>query len=344
METKFIDNNSEIPDVIEESNAPLSNRGQHAETITPKQSLPYYWYTYTDDCGNIYSIDSVRVTFTIPRRNENKFNNFLNHFDRTDIQELMRCYAPYKYHYMYRISYTDAETSLIVGFGINCGSPNDGFLDFNPNKLLTHESNKAISDLNRLLAISSYYDIRRWDLAIDIPCKREDVHLIKDRRTKTCLLNSDKYILRINSTPDSTEYLGHRNSEGFIKLYNKTRESDLSTDLTRLEITFGDTETESKLNEQMSKYLPLVTYPNSAYTLDHTALRPDERWKIHAILASENREALILELKRNNYHIWKKIKPYVIGNCVFRPDESIIQKLSETLYSAFEYRHFKKII
>lgn len=338
-----LNSNIDIPETFEGSVAPLSNRGQHTETIIKQRSLPFYWYAYTDACGNIYSIDGVRVKIMIPQKNLPKFNKLLNGLERTDVQEYPECRLPFRYRFMYTINYADAETTLTVGYHFNCGEPNDGMFDFNPNKLLVHESDKAISDLNRILALSSYYEIKRWDLAIDIPFKREDVFLIKDRRTKTSLLKSDKYEIRINSAPDSTEYLGKRNSDGFVKLYNKTKESNLSTDLTRLEITFGDTETEAKLKAQLKKYFPRVAYPNSAYTLDYTALKPDEIWRIHAILSSENPEALILELKHNNYHIWKKINIYVQGNCMFVPDINIIQKLSETLYSSFEYRHFKII-
>lgn len=39
-----------------------------------------------------------------------------------------------------------------------------------------------------------------------------------------------------------TTYLGKRLSEGFTKLYDKKKESDLDYDLTRLEITFGDSD------------------------------------------------------------------------------------------------------
>ena len=71
----------------------------------------------------------------------------------------------------------------------------------------------------------------RWDLAIDVPVKRSQACFYKDRRDYTYHKSSRKGV---------TTYLGQRNKEGFVKLYDKTLESGLSEDLTRLEITFGE--------------------------------------------------------------------------------------------------------
>lgn len=70
--------------------------------------------------------------------------------------------------------------------------------------------------------------VKRWDLACDVPVTRSDVQLFKDKR---------KYTQFYMSKEDYTEYLGQSDSAGRIKVYNKTLESQLDYDLTRIEVT-----------------------------------------------------------------------------------------------------------
>lgn len=103
-------------------------------------------------------------------------------------------------------------------------------IEFNPNKVLPC----AFTDeLFQLLLVNSYdVSLKEFDIAIDLPLKREAFSM----STK----NGRKYSLIYNSDKDKTEYSGTRHSNGFTKIYNKTLESKLKTDITRIEFTFTD--------------------------------------------------------------------------------------------------------
>lgn len=103
-------------------------------------------------------------------------------------------------------------------------------IEFNPNKVLPC----AFTDeLLQLLLVNSYdISLKEFDVAIDLPLKREAFSM----STK----NGRKYSLIYNSNQDKTEYSGTRHTNGFTKIYNKTLESKLKADITRIEFTFTD--------------------------------------------------------------------------------------------------------
>lgn len=75
-------------------------------------------------------------------------------------------------------------------------------------------------------------EIKRFDLAVDIPVERRNARLLKDGRV---------YSERKHGTA-WTEYLGAQASHiGRVKLYNKQTEAGLSCPLTRLEVTLDPT-------------------------------------------------------------------------------------------------------
>ena len=89
---------------------------------------------------------------------------------------------------------------------------------------------QCLFDLEKIRSFCSTYEVARWDLAVDVPFDRSNLHLKKDRR---------KYELHEHSYNDRTEYLGVRNSVGRVKVYNKTVESKLDYLLSRIEVTCG---------------------------------------------------------------------------------------------------------
>lgn len=103
-------------------------------------------------------------------------------------------------------------------------------VEFNPNKVLPCAFTE---ELFRLLIFCSYdITLKEFDIAVDLPLKR-DLFSMSTR-------NGRKYSLIYNSNQDKTEYSGVRHTNGFTKIYNKTLESKLDTDVTRLEFTFTD--------------------------------------------------------------------------------------------------------
>lgn len=99
-------------------------------------------------------------------------------------------------------------------------------LEFNPAKLFAC---LEFFDLHRrLMSAAIHVDVKKFDLAIDIPVAREDCFLFKDQRMER---------MEKHSESNKTSYLGQRGQHGNVKLYNKQLESDLPYPLTRLEIT-----------------------------------------------------------------------------------------------------------
>lgn len=131
-----------------------------------------------------------------------------------------------------------------------------GFLDFNPNKILgeiayddgfmrisvspfdqeeveyrglqSQIGQLLRTVLNELFPMVETIKIKRWDLAVDVPYGRDCVQLIKDNR---------KYSQFYKSAQDFTEYLGCMSAPGRVKVYNKQIEAGLDYPLTRIEVT-----------------------------------------------------------------------------------------------------------
>lgn len=102
---------------------------------------------------------------------------------------------------------------------------------------------KVTSLLNHYIAD---LEIRRWDLAVDVPYGRSEVQLLKDRR---------KYSQFYKSELDFTEYLGCQSAPGRVKIYNKQLEAQLNTPLTRIEVTLDSREYEQAVLSWPQVYL-----------------------------------------------------------------------------------------
>lgn len=184
-----------------------------------------------------YSLDMLRLEYKITR---DRLQVFLDSFRfRTDCDywESFKCFS-YRHQFTFKVDLNNSYT-LLADFN-GCKSSDDKvvILEFNPNKVGSDLG--LLSLLGKLRSISYYCRIVRFDCAIDIPVPRDRCKLIKDQRT---------YSEYKNSSSDYTQYLGHRNKHGYVKLYNKAKELGLEDDnLTRLEITIdgdktGDFET-----------------------------------------------------------------------------------------------------
>lgn len=132
------------------------------------------------------------------------------------------------------ISLTD-DSSFYFAFkhnsSINKESDVSWKIELNPNRCLPCEFVSEFIDFIISRSKPSTVRITQIDVAIDFKVDRLNVYLEKDGRVYT----------RIDSGSDRiTEYLSKHNEHGFVKLYNKTKESNLDYTLTRLEITLKD--------------------------------------------------------------------------------------------------------
>lgn len=250
-----------------------------------------YWISEIEN--NItYSIDMLRFDFVVSDRGMIDVLRYLTNPKRTDIVDRGMTIASFKYRYLFNINYHDS--SMAVGLSLNGTTAGDNlkcFCEFNPNKVMP----EVLEDLYFLIDNCLRFKLRRWDLAIDIPRPRNLVQLVKDQR---------KYSLTMKSSDDKTEYLGSRNTGGFIKLYNKTIESKLDTDVTRLEVTCSR---EMRLDDIMAA-IPKLLF--SQYQLELSLddkLSDKDRLLVDLLKMHPD---MFPRLDRRNR---KKFEPYIFG-------------------------------
>ena len=176
----------------------------------------------------IYSIDMIRIRVEImDKKLDNLFRVYLKDDEYKNVvykenrKELsFRHFATCQYK-------NDKVLKMMYYLnGVSNDKRHMGYIEFNPNSFAG--LNEFWDDFEILKSYFPYKEIVRFDIAIDIPIIRNKVAMLKDNRIYTSYRKS---------ALDFTETLGKRNNVGRVKLYNKTIESSLDYDLTRLEVT-----------------------------------------------------------------------------------------------------------
>lgn len=260
-----------------------------------------YWKSYIDKNGYTYSCDNIRLRLEFSEKKINFLMQYITNPDRFDIECSNPCFAAFRYKYLVNFKYN--ASSMTLGIGLNGLSREDnfmGFLEFNPNKLWLEV--KFHDDFNAILSICCY-EIVRFDLAIDVPLPRNYITAVRDNRT---------YKLIQNSNLDKTEYFGKRSSAGYVKIYNKTMESELNYDLTRIEITLDDI---SHISDQVNKWLPELYIMNPQQELLPEKSELSNTQLVLAELIYQSGTPDVYLKKIENYNIRNKIKNYIFQNC-----------------------------
>ncbi|HIQ74100.1 MAG TPA: hypothetical protein IAA51_06775 [Candidatus Cottocaccamicrobium excrementipullorum] len=203
----------------------------------------------------VLSCDKVRLGLTF--LDTDHMQAFADVIAQLPESSVHRSSADASYHYL--VTFGFSGCSFAVGFdfnGFNLEQRLKGFVEFNPNKILgdvwlqdgfflTSQTFGAPSEFMaqrhivsglfaRVWSCARMFadlELKRWDFAVDIPYRRSQVQLIKDRR---------KYSQFFRSLDDFTEYLGVGSNGGRVKVYNKKLEADLDYELTRIEVTLED--------------------------------------------------------------------------------------------------------
>lgn len=264
-----------------------------------------------------YSVDMVRYAFQFDKtacesisKDMQGLYDYLSDIIRTDLYKTSRAFA-YRDLFTFSSDYDDRDSSVItVGIGLNGVDRDDVFkcfLEFNPNKV-DADVLRIVIDALRPNCMRHWLKLVRWDLAIDIPVKRSQVCFYKDRRDYTYHKSARKGI---------TTYLGQRNKEGFTKLYDKTLESGLAENLTRLEITFC----ESGLPTMPQVYVDTNSQKELLLNLSGTN-------RVLALLLNQL-DAGDFETYYGmlNYKLRKKLEPYVKRGIQFEYDFKVIYSL-----------------
>lgn len=308
-----------------ENIAHISNRGD----VVQKTANPSYHKEIQKD-GMIYSVDMVRLKFKIksPQILERIMNTIQNkHLYTTDTpydyNYVERC-ALFKYRYNFNIYMKNGE-SFYVAFCMNNKKENvcEGVIEFNPNKCfgqdvtlysyhLDEETGQNIQTsvyqgdllnfflVNLISNNAKRVELVRFDLAVDVPYAKRQVRLLKDNRTY-------KMVAPSQDTNTHTEYLGKHQNSGFVKVYNKTIESNLDHDVTRIEIT----------SEYGNNYEKFMSQFPEAYIKGNGTLSPYIELKntdlvlYELLTTSDNMEMYFKQLGRDKQ---KKLKPYLFGD------------------------------
>lgn len=185
-----------------------------------------YWQQFqsSSDCS-IYSLDMVRLS--VDFRNElDGFEAWVKHLAEFDAKYDVKCHQSFDWFKFRKVfTFTVQGCSWCVGVGWQKYA-SKGFIEFNPNKCFSSPTFQSWWECFKLK--TPRRELKRYDLAIDIPCDRSNAWLFRRGKKNYQVVESDD---------GYTEYLGQRSHSGFIKLYDKTREARLPYPLTRLEMT-----------------------------------------------------------------------------------------------------------
>lgn len=272
----------------------------------------------------IYSCDMLRLLF------KTEFRDSEDRFIHIPIDKLLEILILNDYTVEYftsnRISaykhmYIIRKKNQVVTIGLEHNHMTDNvynhFIEFNPNKVDMKMIAFILKYLKRYIKYNkirgSYFEIGRWDLAVDLPVERSLVHLLKDGKKEY------KYV--IGSDSSVSEYCGKRNTAGFTKVYDKTRESKLDYDCTRIEVTF----------EADNIILPTVYLKEFQNSLDF-----DELTETDFVIVE-----MIKRLEQNEQYYWfsklgrkkqEKLKKYVFSeDNLFEFNLGSISKILDTV-------------
>lgn len=213
--------------------------------------IPYFREVKDKKTGFVYSLDNVVMKFRLYwAEDDGAVDEIFNEFSKccyvVDSFERLG-FAQYKHQFIFHMP---DENTFWVGVGFNGSGGTDYSncsVDFNPNKVGQFD---CFADVhNKLLEVSKEVELKRYDLAVDIPISRENFIGFKDKRIH------EEYRKRLASKADSTEYWGKRSSSGFVKLYNKQIECGLDNPMTRLELTLS-------MDDTAVSKLPNIMYIN----------------------------------------------------------------------------------
>lgn len=188
---------------------------------------PSYWNAYKTESGATFSIDMVRLSLTFKGdRGEWLSRKGAQLTDCDEMSAWTSKIRPGGWYELWSFALGGSSVALGIGFMEPSCKVNmhKGFIEFNPNKVAGDKRFHGL--LKTLGTCVSKARLKRFDLAYDIPVSRYDCRLSKDRRMYKSVISNG-----------ITEYLGVKNTPGYVKVYDKAAEMNLSSVLTRIELT-----------------------------------------------------------------------------------------------------------
>lgn len=266
-----------------------------------------YWNDCKFMCDEvIYSCDMVRLSVVYREDCIQTLRNLFCKVDRSDVKIWNKSFKEFAYTQL--VSIDVADSTVAVGIGLNGCNREDrlkGFIEFNPNKVFP----EWYTEFKIILGYCYKVEIKRIDIALDIPIARNLLALKKDNRISTNVYKSEE---------NRTEYLGVKNTPGYVKLYNKKVESKLDQELTRLEIT-----TEADMMKFVT-HIPKVyidgDFDDLCYRDESASGLSKSDIVIIDMLMQFDIQKRVEYLHRFAQVKRKKIEPYVLANKEFKID------------------------
>lgn len=275
-------------------------------------SLKYY-NSITLNNEIIMSCDMLRLSFSMSNEKLSNFNKFIINYEfkHSNIKiKLFHSSTLFQFANLIQVQNLNDGTSFALGLGFNSTKSQEKstcFIEFNPNKTLTNDLVTPFLEYIKLNC--NIIDVVRYDIAFDIPLPRELFNLVKDRRKYKKI-----YSLELNNKDlsDFTEYLGQRQNNGYVKLYNKSIESNLDKPLTRLEITLDKLDYTNLIKEM--PILNIFKYNN----LSISNLNDTERVLLSLLLQNDNCTQYLYALGRKTK---EKLLPYIAESYLIKVTE-----------------------
>ncbi len=275
------------------------------------------------EVGNLkYSIDMIRFKFELNKYYQDELYLIIKEIGT---YEYFASNKSFHYRELYKIKSEDLLYSFSLGIGFNGMKSEDRklcFVEFNPNKLYDC---RALSRILCFLNSRVNLDLVLYDIAIDIPYNKKFVSLVKDKRMykKFCYDCEGK---------NTTEYLGTTADAGRVKLYNKTIESNLNYDLTRLELTTNYTD-----YLIVEKQLPKLLVFGDLDFLSIIKLSKSDYVLLQLLWLCDDPSYYFKQLGRDKQ---EKIKPFVSSNFSLNFSEKVFNHLMKII-NTFKDRDYE---
>lgn len=275
------------------------------------------------EVGNLkYSIDMIRFKFELNKYYQDELYLIIKEIGT---YEYFASNKSFHYRELYKIKSEDLLYSFSLGIGFNGMKSEDRklcFVEFNPNKLYDC---RALSRILCFLNSRVNLDLVLYDIAIDIPYNKKFVSLVKDKRMykKFCYDCEGK---------NTTEYLGTTADAGRVKLYNKTIESNLNYDLTRLELTTNYTD-----YLIVEKQLPKLLVFGDLGFPSITKLSKSDYVLLQLLWLCDDPSYYFKQLGRDKQ---EKIKPFVSSNFSLNFSEKVFNHLMKII-NTFKDRDYE---
>lgn len=281
-----------------------------------------YWSEFTDSDGFVHSIDNVIIDYYLncnfktvtkaliallsgfgfdPEHNSKldvlpsfKYEYFVDHLWFDGFHFSLGKYVDYD-----KVSHTVHKLDM-MRFKVN------------PNKHAYSPAFDALLGFLREYCADGY--LVRYDYAIDVPVKIQDVLVVSSRKEKGLY--------------KGTRYFGQRHTHGYLKIYDKAKEQSLEHDLTRIEYTV-DGKKELRPDNIVVRGSPAAVDGLSGLS-SQSRLYLDMLSDIKA-LGGE----IEPYLERINYRTYKQIEPFLYSGKQLRVDQTILNSLVEKINDTF---------